>query len=74
MQEQTISVLQRELGLHERQLSGQLDEATVVACHQLLHAQHLQLASVNWQNWPAPRQAVLALQLCCKQAGFMTGL
>ena len=73
MQEQTISVLQRELGLHERQISGQLDEATLAACRQLLQAQHLQLAGTNWQSWPAPRQAVLALQLCCKQAGFMPG-
>lgn len=30
-------------------------------------------AASGWQSWPAQRQAVLCLQLCCQQAGLPAG-
>jgi hypothetical protein len=73
VQKHAIDVLQRELGLHDMQFSGELDNATTTACLQLLDKQHALLGSLDWQHWPAERQALLSLQLCCKQAGFPPG-
>lgn len=39
-----------------------------------LQQHHDQLAeAVGWHSWPAPRQALLCLQLCCRQAGLNPG-
>ena len=73
MQKQHIEVLQRELALHDFELSGELDSVTLAASQQRLTTHQSLLGTLDWQRWPASRQAVLALQLCCKQAGFAPG-
>lgn len=69
----TLAVLSLKNALnisHSRELG---DSHTVVQHHLQQHSAELAQAE-GWQSWPAQRQTVLCLQLCCKQAGLQPGL
>lgn len=73
MQKSAVITLQQALQLNDADVDGALNTQTLAACRQWLQTNGAAVAALNWQSWPSQRQAVLCLQLFCRQAGVNPG-
>ena len=73
MQKSAVIALQQALQLNDEHVNGALNTQTLTTCSQWLQTNAASVGALSWQSWPAERQAVLCLQLCCRQAGLNPG-